>query len=40
MNGLNISDVLRNLPTYIFTKTLELVDSIIVDFEYDKVMVN
>lgn len=40
MNGLNISDVLRNLPTYIYTKTVELVDSIIIDFEYDTIMMN
>lgn len=39
IHGLNVSDVLRNLPTYIYTKTMELMDSIIIDFEYDKVFI-
>ncbi|CAD8199862.1 unnamed protein product [Paramecium octaurelia] len=36
-NGLNISDVLRNMPSYTFTKTMELIESIVKEFEYDKI---
>ncbi|CAD8169597.1 unnamed protein product [Paramecium pentaurelia] len=36
-NGLNISDVLRNMPSFTSIKTLELVESIVKQFEYDKI---
>ncbi|CAD8083079.1 unnamed protein product [Paramecium primaurelia] len=36
-NGLNVSDVLRNMPSFTSIKTLELVESIVKQFEYDKI---
>ncbi|CAK57951.1 unnamed protein product (macronuclear) [Paramecium tetraurelia] len=36
-NGLNVSDVLRNMPSFTFTKTMELIESIVKEIEYDKI---
>ncbi|CAD8194789.1 unnamed protein product [Paramecium octaurelia] len=35
--GLNVSDVLRNMPSFTFTKTMELIESIVKEIEYDKI---
>ncbi|CAD8113302.1 unnamed protein product [Paramecium sonneborni] len=39
-NGLNVSDVLRNMPSHTLIKTIELLESIVKQFEYDQIKQN